>query len=127
MSAGTALAEAALAALASVGGLNGRYDGPPLQAACPFATVEPGPETDWGYKSGIGREVRLTVTLRDEGERPGRLRGLMDEAEAALAALGGELPGWRIVTLVLLRRRVLPAAERRWAGVLDYRARMLGA
>jgi hypothetical protein len=38
--AGQALAEAALAALGGVDGLNGVYDGPPLTAAFPFARVE---------------------------------------------------------------------------------------
>ena len=37
------------------------YPGPPLQAAFPHAVVECGAETDWGHKSGRGRELRLAV------------------------------------------------------------------
>lgn len=125
MSAGAALAEAALAALAAVDGLTGRHEARPLQAAFPYATVETGLETDWGHKNGVGREVRLTVVLRDSGERPARLRRLMEESEAALAAIGGSMSGWRLVSLVFLRSRLVPEAERRWAGAIDYRARLL--
>ena len=81
MSAGTELQAAAVAALADVAKLGGVYDGLPVQAVVPYATVETGPETDWGHKNGAGREVRLAVTIRDEGERPSRLRRLMAEAE----------------------------------------------
>ena len=125
MSAGEKLAGAALAALAVVEELSGLYPGPPLHAAFPYATIEAGLETDWSHKSGAGREVRLTVTLRDSGEPPDRLRRLMGETEAALAGLGGAAGGWRIVTLTFLRSRLVPDSERRWAGVIDYRARML--
>lgn len=123
--AGAALANAAREAIAAVSALNGCYDVAPLRAAFPYATVDAGLETDWGHKSGAGREVRLAVTLRDSGERPERLGRLALEAEAALAQLGTELEGWRLVSFAFLRSRLLPDGERRWAAVLDYRARML--
>ena len=84
--AGEALAEAAMAALRAVDGLNAVYDGPPLPAAFPYAAVEAGPESDWSHKSGAGRELRLAILLRDQGERPARLRGLAGAAEAAAGA-----------------------------------------
>ena len=65
------------------------------------------------------------MTLRDAGEPPERLRRLMGEAEAAMAGLGGAVGAWRIVTLAFLRSRLVPDAQRRWTGVIDYRARML--
>jgi hypothetical protein len=124
--AGEALAEAARAALAALAGLNQIHDGPPLQAASPYATVETGLETDWGHKSGSGREVRLTVALRDQGERPARLRSLAAEAEAALADLV-TVAGWQLVTLVLVRSMTIAESAGKWLAVLDYRARMLAA
>ena len=123
--AGEALATAVKRALAGVASLNGCYDGAPLRAAFPYATVDAGLESDWGHKSGAGREVKLAVTLRDSAERPARLRSIAAEAEAALSALGGSAEGWRIVSFAFLRSRLLPESERRWAAVLDYRARML--
>ncbi|HEV2865927.1 MAG TPA: DUF3168 domain-containing protein [Allosphingosinicella sp.] len=125
MTAGEALARRALAALESVAGLNGRYSSSPVQASFPYATVETSPESDWSHKSGTGREVRLAVTLRDRGEQPGRLRRLLEEAEAAIATIGGAEDGWRIVTLAFVRSRVVPAGDRSWLASLDYRARML--
>jgi hypothetical protein len=103
------------------------YPGPPLQAAFPHAVVECGAETDWGHKSGRGRELALAVTLRDSGERPERAQAFGEVAEAAIEA-GLEVAGWRLVTLMLRRRRTV--AEGRggrmgWAVSLDYRARML--
>ena len=125
MSAAQALIEAALAALGEVEGLTGRHEARPLQAAFPYATVEAGAESDWGHKSGIGREVRLTIVLRDEGERPERLRRLLAEAEAALDGIGATLGAWRLVSFAFLRSRLVPDGQRRWAGAIDYRARML--
>jgi hypothetical protein len=126
VSAGAALAAAAIDALAALG-LGGVYPGPPLQAASPYAVVECGAETDWGHKGGAGREIRLAVILRDSGERPERAQAFADVAEATIEA-GLEVEGWRLVTLALVRRRTL--AEGRggrigWAVVIEYRARLL--
>ena len=123
--AGETLAAAARAALDAIEGLNSVYDGPPLQAAFPYARVDAGPEGDWSHKSGEGRELRLAVTIRDQGERPGRLRMLMGRAEAAIAALDADLGEWRLVTLVFLRSQMLREPGAAWAGAIDWRARML--
>ncbi|HEX6374610.1 MAG TPA: DUF3168 domain-containing protein [Allosphingosinicella sp.] len=125
--AGPALQAAAIEALAALD-LGGIYPGPPLQAAFPHAVVECGAETDWGHKSGRGRELRLAATLRDAGERPDRAQAFAQVAEATIEA-GLEPEGWQLVTLTLVRR--LTVAEARggrtagWAVTLDYRARML--
>lgn len=124
--AGAALRSAAIEALEALE-LGGVYPGPPLQAAYPHALVECGPESDWGHKSGPGREIRLAVTLRDSGERPERAQAFADVVEAAMEA-GLDVEGWRLVTLALLRRRTV--AEGRggragWAVAIEFRARML--
>jgi hypothetical protein len=124
--AGAALRAAAIETVEALD-LGGVYPGPPLQAAFPHAVVECGPETDWGHKSGCGRELRLAVTLRDCGERPERAQAFAEVVESAIAA-GLDVEGWRLVTLALLRRRTV--AEGRgggagWAVAIDYRARLL--
>jgi hypothetical protein len=124
--AGPALRAAAIETVEALE-LGGVYPGPPLQAAFPYAVVECGPETDWSHKSGLGREVRLAVTLRDCGERPERAQAFADTVESAIAA-GLDVEGWRLVTLALVRSRTV--AEGRggkagWAVAIDYRARML--
>ena len=123
--AGEVLVFAVTTALGEVAGLNGAYDGPPLQAAFPYASIDAGPESDWSHKSGEGRELRLAVTIRDQGERPARLRELMRAAEAAIGAVAGELDGWRLVTMIFLRSRMLREPGAGWAAAIDYRARML--
>jgi hypothetical protein len=124
--AGSALKGAAIEALEALE-LGGVYPGPPLQAAHPHAVVECGPESDWGHKSGAGRELRLAVTLRDWGERPDRAQAFADVVESAIGA-GLDVEGWRLVTLALVRRRTV--AEGRggragWAVAIEFRARML--
>ena len=124
--AGAGLQAAAVAALRAANRIGGVYDGPPLQAAFPYAVVEVGPEGDWGHKSGAGREVRLAVTVRDEGERPARLHRLMAQAEAAMEGLAAP-EGWSIATLRFVRSRVVREPRGPWAGVIEYRARMLSS
>jgi hypothetical protein len=124
--AGAALRAAAIEAVEGLE-LGGVYPGPPLQSAYPYAVVEYGRETDWGHKSGKGREIRLAVTLRDSGERPERAQAFAEVVESAMEA-GLDVEGWRLVTLALVRARTV--AEGRggspgWAVALDYRARML--
>lgn len=123
--AGEALGAAARAALGALAALNGAYDGPPFRAAVPYAVVEAGPETDWSHKSGEGRELRLTVTINDQGERPDRARALLVAAEAAVAAIGPDLVGWRLVTLAFLRSRLLRSNDAAWIATVEFRARML--
>ena len=125
--AGQALADAALAALRPVEALNGAYDGPPLNAAFPYAIVEAGPESDWSHKSGEGRELRLSIRIRDKGERPARLRNIVAEAEVAATAIGPELAGWRLVNLVFLRSSMLRETGAAWTAAIEYRARLLKA
>lgn len=125
--AGTALAAAAAEALRAVEGL-AVFAAPPLQASVPYAVVQAAAETDWGHKSGAGREVRLNVVLADRGERAERLADLAEAAEAAVAGLGA-VAGWQLVSLRLLRSRIVPpkrgAADALWTGTAEWRARML--
>lgn len=124
MNAGGALIAAAMTALNEVPGLSGVHEAAPFQAAIPSAIVAAGMESDWGHKSGAGRELRLSVTLRDEGERPTRLRALAEAAQAALEGLEtGD--GWRLVTLVFVRSIFAAQAPGKWSAAIDYRARMI--
>jgi len=125
-----ALQEAALARVEGVSGLCGVYEAPPGQAAFPYAVVEAGPETDWGHKTAAGSEIRLTVTVRAAGERPGRLYALLDAARARLEA-GLAVADPSLVSFVWQRTRTAreakPAvgADTLWTGELEFRARML--
>lgn len=120
-----ALRKAAVAALEAVPGIGRVYDAPPLTQAAPHAVIEIDVESDWGHKSGAGRELRLAATLTGEGERPLRLRESTVHAEAALAAIDGELDGWRLVTMRHLRTREVRRPKGGWISVIEFRARLL--
>lgn len=123
MTAGAALRKAVRDALVAAGGM-GVHEVGPVQAAFPYATVECGPESDWGHKSGTGREVRLAVVVRDRGERPDRVDVLVASVEASLGAIGGEVGEWQVVSLRPVRTR-LARDGTGWAASIEYRARML--
>ena len=122
-----ALRAAAVAALDAVSGVGRVYDSPPLQAALPHALVSIDLESDWGHKTGAGRELRLAASLFDKGERPLRLRRLVVDAESALGGFGAELGAWRLVSMQFLRTRIVREPGGRWAGVIEFRARLSAA
>lgn len=126
--AGTTMQGAAAGALRSIEGL-GVYEGPPVQAAVPYAVVEVGPELDWSHKSGMGREVRLAVTVHERGEGGGSLRTLLDQAEEALSQVEDLTGTWKLVSFHFLRSRTLApkpgTPNGLWLGALEYRARLL--
>ena len=123
MSAGGALQSAIAAALAGVD-VTGVFDGPPARAAYPYVALDATTETDWGHKSGQGREVLVAITLWDD--QPVRLHGLADQVEAALQSVGPS-DVWQLVTMQLVRRRVVRDVAGPWAAAIDFRARMLAA
>ena len=122
MSAGGALQSAIAAALGGVEGLTGVFDGPPARAAYPYVALDATTETDWSHKSGDGREVMVAITVWDD--QPVRLHGLADAVEAAVET-PGPVAGWQLVTMQLVRRRVVRDVAGPWAAAVDFRARML--
>jgi hypothetical protein len=120
-----ALLGAAVRALQGIDGIGRVYDAPPLTQAAPHAVIEIDAESDWGHKSGAGRELRLAAVLAGEGERPVRLRAASAAAEEVLANLSGEIRGWRLVTMRHVRTRELRRAKGGWVRVIEFRARLL--
>jgi len=124
VSAGAALQAALAQSVGSVSDLTGVFDGPPARAAFPYAAIDASLETDWGHKTGQGREVMAAVTIWDD--QPARLQQLADlvEQKALAVALTGE---WQLVTLTLVRRRTLRDVAGPWATAIDFKARLLAA
>lgn len=122
MSAGGALQTAIATALSNVQELTGVFDGPPARAAYPYVALDATTETDWGHKTAQGREVLVAITLWDD--QPVRLNQIADEVEANLDELPA-MDGWELVTMRLVRRRVVRDVATPWAAAIDYRARML--
>ncbi|KFG89428.1 hypothetical protein BV98_002812 [Sphingobium herbicidovorans NBRC 16415] len=129
MSAEVTVRAAAIAALREdtvlMDGLNGLFDGQPVRASVPYAVVGECLASDWGGKGLDGRELRLSISLHDAGETPGRLAMLLGRIEPVVqAADGGE--GWRIVGVRLIRSRLVKARDRDgWQAVVDYRLRVV--
>jgi hypothetical protein len=124
VSAGAAIQRAIAAALAGVAELAGVFDGPPARAAFPYVTIDAATETDWSHKSGVGREVLIGLTVWDD--QPVRLHGLADAVETKVAALSG-VSEWQLVTMRMMRRRVLRDVAGPWAAAIEFRARILAA
>ena len=124
MSAGGALQTAIASSLQAVSDLTGVFDGPPARATFPYATVDATTETDWGHKSGAGREVLVGITVWDD--QPVRLHDLADRVEQSMQALP-DAAEWDLVNLQLVRRRVVRNVSGPWAAAIDFRARMLAA
>jgi hypothetical protein len=122
VSAGGALQTAIAAALDGVEDLSGVFDGPPARASYPYAAIDATTETDWGHKSAEGREVLVGITIWDD--QPVRLHALADAVETSLNLLP-TFDDWQVVTLRLVRRRVLRDVAGPWAAAIDFRARML--
>jgi hypothetical protein len=102
------------------------FDAPPVRAARPYAVIEEASLGNWGTKDLAGREGVLAVTLYDGGERPVRLRALAGEVEAAIEAMPRDLgEGWRVVTLILARSRIVREGESRWMAMSEWRVRIL--
>ena len=84
--------------------------------------IDAGTETQWGHKSGAGRELLIAVTLWDE--QPARVHDLADAIETAIAAVVA-VAGWQLVTLIFVRRRIVRDVAGPWAAAVDFRARLL--
>lgn len=111
------------APIASV--VSGIYDGPPARAAWPYVVIDDGSTSDWSHKSGRGREHRIGIIIWDDGEVPTRLYGLMDEAQAAIEAMPGDLGGHALASMAFMRSRVVRDPDGPWGGFVQYRARTL--
>lgn len=120
---------AVVAALSTAPGINGVvsgiFDGPPPRATFPYIAIGDGVVSDWSTKTQVGRELRIAVTVWDDGEMPERLHALVAAVETALATLPRDLPGWRVASLVFLRSLVVRDANGPWAGLVEHRVRIL--
>ena len=105
--------------------LTGVYDGVPPLAAFPYVSITDGLVSDWSTKTATGREVRLALTVWDDGEDATRLHQLMGQVEDAVAAVARDLPGWRIASVVFLRSLIARDPAGPWAGLMEYRVRVM--
>jgi Protein of unknown function (DUF3168) len=105
--------------------LTGIYDGPPPRAAFPYLSISGGGSSDWSTKTARGRELRLGLTIWDDGGEAGRLHRLMALVEDVVTEIPRDLNGWRVANIVYLRSLVARDPAGPWAGLIEFRARVL--
>lgn len=128
MSAALELQAAVVAALGAAPGIAGVadvFDGPPPRAPYPYVVLGDGLSFDWSTKTEQGREHRLALTVWDEAGRTARLQALVGAVEATIAGLPRALPSNRIVSITLVRSRLLRTPGGPWAGQVENRVRTL--
>lgn len=114
-------------AAALAGTVNRVLDGAAHGASEPFVQLREAVATDWGTKDRTGREVRLGVSVRDAGDTATRCHAIAAAAEAAIEAMPRDLPGWRVVSIALIRSAVTGEGAGRSVALVDYRFRMLAS
>jgi Protein of unknown function (DUF3168) len=122
MSGALAAVQAALVVL--LDGIAPVYDGVPPRAPFPYIVISDSPVTDWSTKTEKGREIRLALTLWDDGEVAENLRTLMIAVETAMEGFPRNLPGWRVASLIFLRSLVSRTPGEPSAALLEYRVRI---
>ena len=120
-----AVQAAVVAALAGVTGLSGVYDGPPPRAHFPYLVISGGGSADWSTKTARGRELRVGLTIWDDGAEAARLHALMAQVEDAVPGIARDLAGWRVAGVVFVRSLVVRDAAGPWAGFVEFRVRVL--
>lgn len=117
---------AALGAADGLAALSGIHDAPPARAVLPYLAIGETIASDWSVKDRRGRELRVQIVIWDEAARVGRLHALMAIAGDAAEAIARDLDGWRIASIVFLRSRIRrDATGGPWAGIVDYRIRVM--
>ncbi len=107
-------------ALASLG--VALFDAVPVRASVPQAVLGEPSDSDWGAAGIEGRELRVALTLTDEGEQPRRLRACVQAAEAiGLPEILAD--GWRVAGLSVTATRMAKTGAR-WTASLEWRARL---
>ncbi len=106
MAAGLAVQQALVAALGTMSGITGVYDGPPPDAAAPYLVIGPDLIVDAGHKTGVAHEHRVAVTAWDDRPGVARLKAVLGAVEAAALGLSGVWAGQRIVSARLIRMSV---------------------
>lgn len=106
-------------------GVTAVFGSPPVRAAAPYALVAEAVIADWSTKDAAGIEARVAVELRDAREDGAVVRGLAGAALEAIEAMSGDLGGgWRIVSRLFVRQRIV-RAKGEWVGSVEFRVRVM--
>lgn len=97
----------------------------PLRASPPWLGIVASVSTDFGHKTGTGREVRVALELQTLGDDASGTADLVAAIEARIVTLPPDQPDFRIASLTFLRARAEQRGEARRGVLLEYRARLI--
>jgi Protein of unknown function (DUF3168) len=100
------------------------YNRAPPRARFPYLLISDGQVSDWSHKSGIGREIRLGLTLWDNAPAPAALLERADAVTQQMEQFPRDLPGWRLATLLYLRTLVSRSPDGPSAALIEFRLRL---
>ena len=106
-------------------GLNTITEEAPLRASPPWLGIVASASTDFGHKTGAGREVRVALELQTLGDDACGTAALVGAIETRIAAMPADQPDFTIASLTFLRARAEQRGEARRAVLLEYRARLI--
>lgn len=106
-------------------GVTAVFASPPVRSATPYALVAEAVVADWSTKTAAGIEARVAVELHDAREDGAVVRALAGAAREAIEAMAGDLgDGWRIVSRLFVRQRIV-RAKGEWVASVEFRVRVL--
>lgn len=111
------VADAALSAL----GLR-LFDGPPADARPPYASFGIDVVTELPWAGGGAEEHRFRLHLWDARQGAAPAKAIMAEMVRVVLALPRGLPGYRLVSLRLVRSQVKTNPKSWTQGILEFRA-----
>lgn len=114
---------------ALAGALNAIVEEAPTRTALPWLALTASASTDFGHKTGAGREVRVALELNYRGDDPLSEAALIAAIERRIESLPSDqtAAGFHLASLIFLKARAEQRGEALRALVLEYRARVLAA
>ena len=101
------------------------FDAPPVRGGVPYALVDEPVLAEWSGVGWEGVDGRHIVAVHDAGERPVRLRALLDGVRETLSLLPVDLgDGWRLLRFRPVKERIVKTGGDRWTAGLEYAVRM---
>lgn len=98
------------------------FDGPPPDVRPPYATVGTDVVTDIGWAGGGSSEHRFRLHLWDARSGAAPAKAMMADMIRVVLAMPRRLPGYRIVSLRLMRSQIKTNPKGWTQGILEFRA-----
>ena len=105
--------------------LNSIAEESPVRASPPWLGIAASASTDFGHKSGRGREVRIALELHGRGNDIATDGALVSAIDKRVGAMPSAQTGFTIAAASFLRGRAERRADNLRATLIEYRFRIL--